>query len=117
MAWKPRKRRGSGACRDKALKGETLYHLSVSVSRIGRKRTCLKPRSEACIQPQRRKESWKAASEGSWTTRCDPGYQPIRAPHSPVGSTNERDTYVRRSSLMLKRRIASAGAAVESTHL
>jgi hypothetical protein len=34
MAWKPRKRRGSVACREKALKGETLYHLGVSVSRI-----------------------------------------------------------------------------------
>src|SRR5712691_10167799 len=27
MAWKPRKRRGSEACREKAPKGETLYHL------------------------------------------------------------------------------------------
>jgi hypothetical protein len=34
-----------------------------------------------------------------------------------VGATNERDTYVRRSSIMLKCRIASAGALVESSHL
>jgi hypothetical protein len=32
--------------------------------------------------------------------------QPIRATHGQVGSTNKRATYVRRSSLMLKRRIA-----------
>ena len=35
MAWKPRKRRGSGACREKASKDETLSYLDVSVSRIG----------------------------------------------------------------------------------
>jgi hypothetical protein len=34
MAWKPRKRWGSGACRDKAPTGETLEHRGVSVSRI-----------------------------------------------------------------------------------
>ncbi len=34
MAWKPRKRRGSGACREKASKDETLSYLDVSVSRI-----------------------------------------------------------------------------------
>ena len=117
MAWKPRKRRGSAACRDKALQGETLYPLSVSGSRRGCKRDGLQPRSEACIPPQRRKESWQAASDGSWTSRCDPGYQPIRATHSRVGAMNERDTDVRRGSRMLQRRIASAGAAVQSAHL
>jgi len=34
-----------------------------------------------------------------------------------MGSTNERDTYVRRSSIMLKRRIASAGVPIEFSHL
>ena len=34
MAWKPRKRRGSGACREKASQDETLSYLDVSVSRI-----------------------------------------------------------------------------------
>src|SRR5712691_9806316 len=105
-AWKPRKRRGSGACRDKAPTGETLSHRGVRVSRIGGKRDGLKPSSEACIQPQRRQESWKAASDSSWIRRCDPGYQLVRATHSRVGATNERDTSVRRSSIMLKRRIA-----------
>ena len=117
MAWKPRKRRGSAACQDKAPKGETLSYLRVSVRHVWQKLDCLKPSSKACIATQRRKESWKAASDGSWTRRCDPGYQPIRATHSRVGAMNERDTYVRRGSLMLKRRIASAGAAVQSAHL
>src|SRR5882672_2052145 len=62
-------------------------------------------------------ECGKAASDGSWTRRCDPGYQPIRATHSRVGAMNERDTDVRRGSIMLQRRIASAGAAVQSAHL
>jgi hypothetical protein len=65
MAWKPRKRRGSGACREKAPTGETLYHLEVSGSRIGCKRNGLKPSAEACIQPQRRQESWKAVADCS----------------------------------------------------
>ena len=62
-------------------------------------------------------ECGKAASDGSWTRRCDPGYQPIRATHSRVGAMNERDTDVRRGSRMLQRRIASAGAAVQSAYL
>ena len=33
MAWKLRKRRGSGACREKASQDETLSYLDVSVSR------------------------------------------------------------------------------------
>ena len=59
----PTKRRGSAACQDKAPKGETLSYLRVSVRHVWQKLDCLKPSSEACIQPQRRKESWKAVSD------------------------------------------------------
>src|SRR2546426_8881183 len=68
MAWKPRKRRGSAACQDKAPKGETLSYLRVSVRHVWQKLDCLKPSSKACIATQRRKESCKAASDcqGIW---------------------------------------------------
>src|SRR6266566_2065214 len=68
MAWKPRKRRGSAACQDKAPKGETLSYLRVSVRHVWQKLDCLKPSSKACIATQRRKESCKAVSDcqGIW---------------------------------------------------
>jgi hypothetical protein len=43
--------------------------------------------------------------------------QLFRATHSLVGSTNERDTSIRRSAIMLKRRIASAGVLIKFSHL
>jgi len=66
---------------------------------------------------QRRKESCKAASEDQGITMPAPLNQLFRATRGLAGSTNARDTYVRRSSIMLKRRIAYAGALVESSHL
>ena len=62
--------------------------------------------SKACIEARRRKESWKAASEYQRGFLFVPRNQLFRATHSLVGSTNERDTYVRRRSNMLKCRIA-----------
>jgi len=77
----------------------------------------LKPSSEAVIPGQRRKESWKAVSESCCRWQAAVTNQPFRATCSLAGSTNERDTYVRHSSIMLKRRIALAGVPVQSGHL
>ncbi len=46
-----------------------------------------------------------------------PSYQRFRATRSPTGSMNEQDTYVRQSSIMLKCRIAYAGALIQFSHL
>jgi len=66
---------------------------------------------------QRRKESCKAASEEQGTATPDPLHQLFRATHSRVGSTNERDTSIRRSSIMVKCRIASTGVMLPCKHL
>ena len=115
-AWTSRKRRGSGACQDKASQGKTLYALDGSVSRLWCKLDGLHPSSEACIPAQRRQESCKAASASQRGGGSGTRPQLCRATHRLVGATNERDTDVRRSAIMRQCRIAYAGGTVPSSH-
>jgi len=66
---------------------------------------------------RRRKGRGKAASESCGPLRHQPSYPLCRAPPRRVGATTERAPSVRRRALLLQRRSASPGVAVEAVHL